>query len=83
MVNAKPTATAWSNSPVSQNDTIVFVGYPGGMTTYNWTGPDGWTDSRGNATRPDATLAMAGTYTLTVTDSNGCTDVATTDVVVN
>jgi VCBS repeat-containing protein len=81
-VNAKPMATAYSSSPVSQNDTIILWATPFGMT-YGWTGPGGWTGSGNNATRPNATPAMAGTYTVTVTDSNGCTDVATTDVVVN
>jgi PKD repeat protein len=81
-VYAKPTATASSNSPVSQGATIQLYGEPNGMAEYHWTGPGGWTSDLQNPTRPNATKAMEGTYTLTVTNSNGCSDDATTDVVV-
>lgn len=40
--------------------------------TYAWTGPNGF-----SSTSADLTSLVAGTYTLTVTDANGCTDVAT------
>jgi hypothetical protein len=81
-VNAKPVATASSNSPVSQGATIQLYGGPDDMTTYSWTGPDGFTSNDQNPTISDATTDMAGNYTLTVTDGNGCTDDATTNVVV-
>ena len=55
---------------------------PDGMTTYSWTGR-GFASSSQNATRSNVTLAMAGTYTLTVTNSNGCSDDGTTNVIVN
>jgi sarcosine oxidase gamma subunit len=76
-------ATASSSSPVYVGDTIQLFGGPDGMTSYNWTGPDGWTSSAQNATRPNATLAMAGNYTLIVTNGNGYTDDASTDVTVS
>jgi uncharacterized repeat protein (TIGR01451 family) len=82
-VNAKPAATASSNSPVCEGSTIVLTGGPGGMASYNWTGPGGWTNSTQNATRPNATLAMAGNYTLTVTNGSGCTATNSTSVTVN
>jgi len=77
-----PTATASSNSPVAQGATIQLAGGPDGMASYYWTGPGGWTNSDQNPTRTGATTAMEGTYTLTVTNSNGCTDDVTTNVVV-
>ncbi len=52
------------------------------MASYNWTGPGGWTSDLQNPTRPNATGDMAGTYTSTATDSNGCSDDDTTNVVV-
>ena len=54
------------------------------MATYAWTGPLAFTSSLQNPTVSAlATVAMAGTYTLTVTN-NGCTSLpATTDVTVN
>jgi hypothetical protein len=75
-------ATASSNSPVNQGGTIQLYGGPAGMTYY-WTGPGGWTSEEQNPTRTGATTAMAGTYTLTVTNEYGCGDSATTNVAVN
>ena len=72
--NENPTATASSNSPVCVGDTIELYGGPEGMSSYSWTGPGTWTSDEQNPTRLDASLAMAGEYTLTVTDANGCTD---------
>jgi hypothetical protein len=74
-----PGAYAHSNSPVPVGGTIELSGGPGGMASYRWVGPS-WTSSDRNPTRPDATTAMAGTYTLTVTDTHGCSGSATTYV---
>src|SRR6185436_9368750 len=50
---------------------------------YAWTGPNGFTSALQNPTRSSATLADAGTYSVTIT-VNGCTSAAgTTNVVVN
>src|SRR5699024_6593592 len=51
--------------------------------TYAWTGPNGFASSDQNPTIANATLAMAGTYSVTIT-VDGCTSLAgSTDVVVN
>jgi sarcosine oxidase gamma subunit len=80
------TATAYSNSPVCLGDTIeLSATVSGGVPpyTYTWKGPDSWTiTNTQNPTRPNATLAMSGTYTLIVTDTLGCTDSDTTEVIV-
>jgi hypothetical protein len=52
------------------------------MASYNWTGSGGWTSNVQNPTRPNTTGDTAGTCTLKVTDSNGCSDDDTTNVVV-
>jgi len=52
------------------------------MASYNWTGPNSFNSTSQNATIPDATTAMAGTYTLIVTNSNGCTDSDSVEVTV-
>ncbi len=52
-------------------------------TGYTWTGPNGFASSQQNpAVIVNATTADAGTYTLFVTDANGCTSADTTAVVV-
>jgi len=53
---------------------------PEGMSGYSWSGPNGWTSIEQNPQIPAATAAMAGTYTVTVTDANNCVDSADTDV---
>jgi hypothetical protein len=82
VVSARPTATASSNSPVSEGATIELYGGPDGMSSYNWTGPGGWTSSAQNATRTGTTLAMAGTYTLIVADGGCPSNPVTTNVTV-
>ncbi len=54
-----------------------------GISSYAWTGPNGFTSNVQNPTRTNATAAMAGVYTLTVTSSTGCTATSTANVVVN
>jgi gliding motility-associated-like protein len=80
VVNALPTPVPNSNSPVCVGQTINFTG--SGGTTYTWTGPS-YTNTTQNPSITNATAANAGTYSLTVTDANGCKNVATTNVVVN
>jgi hypothetical protein len=81
------TATANSNSPVCKGSTIeLYGGLLGsgavGPYTYDWAGPDGFTSDQQNPTIPSATPAMAGTYTFTLINSNGCATTDQTDVVV-
>jgi len=71
-VHAVPAAYPASNSPVLEGDTIYLFGGPGGMTSYHWDGPDGFSSDEQNPTLPNTTLAMNGTYTLTIEDFNGC-----------
>nr|MBA3663803.1 gliding motility-associated C-terminal domain-containing protein [Bacteroidota bacterium] len=79
-VNPLPVPTATSNSAVCANTAINFTGTGG--TTYTWTGP-GFNNTQQNPTITSASAANAGTYTLTVSDVNGCIKSATTNVVVN
>ena len=84
VVRTPPAVTAANNGPVCVGSPLSLTGGPGGMTTYAWTGPNGFTSSqRSPQVSTSATLAMAGTYTLTVTDNNGCQNAASTVAVVN
>lgn len=82
-VNILPaTPIVGSNTPVCSGSSINLT-TPAATGTYHWTGPDAFTSALQNPVRPDATTAMAGTYSLTVT-SGGCTSAAgTTAVAVN
>jgi gliding motility-associated-like protein len=84
VVNATPaTPTASSNTPVCTGNTINLSTPAVAGATYSWTGPSAFASALQNPTRTNATVAMAGTYSVTVTVS-GCTSaVGTTAVVVN
>ena len=83
-VIALPVATATSNSPVCAGSPLTLTGGPAGMTTYAWTGPNGFTASTQiTSVSSTATVDMAGVYNLTVSNSSGCTSADTTTVTVN
>jgi hypothetical protein len=52
------------------------------LVGYEWSGPNGFVSHAADTTFGPATLAMGGTYTLTVVDSYGCMSSATTTVTV-
>lgn len=80
-INPLPNPTAVSNSPVCLNTPVNFTG--GGASTYTWTGPNGYLDATQNAIIASAQATNNGTYTLTVTDANGCVNFTTTSVTVD
>jgi gliding motility-associated-like protein len=85
VVLPRPEPPVVSNtSPVCErgNVTVSSEPVPGGI--YNWTGPNGFSSNAQEFTLFNVTTLQAGTYTLVVTDVNGCqSDDATTEVVVN
>jgi hypothetical protein len=54
-----------------------------GGVSYSWTGPNGFSSTLQNPSIAGITGAVAGTYTVTVLDANGCSASATTDVSVS
>ena len=83
-VNPLPAATASNNGPLCAGSALNVTGGAAGMTTYSWTGPNGFTSTlQSPSVSASATVVMAGVYTLTVTNASGCTNTATTTVVVN
>lgn len=52
-------------------------------TTYNWSGPNGFTSSLQNPSILNANATMAGIYRITVTAGPGCTDTDTIIVTIN
>lgn len=84
VINALPAVNASSNSEVCVGDQLELYGEPASMTSYTWTGPNSFSNNteQNPIVSANATLAMAGTYTLEVFDGT-CRATATTDVVVN
>jgi hypothetical protein len=78
IVNPKPMVSAVSNTPVCKGSTIL-LSATGGIT-YQWTGPNGFTSDQQAPQIPAAETANAGTYTVVVTDANGCTNSNSTTV---
>jgi uncharacterized repeat protein (TIGR01451 family) len=81
-VNIAPvSASASSDTPVCAGVDLHLTG--SGGNTYAWTGPNGFTANTAYATINNATVAASGTYTVTVTNSAGCTAQATVVATVN
>jgi gliding motility-associated-like protein len=78
VVNPIPaTPSASSNTPVCENSALNLTTPTVSGATYSWTGPNGFTSNVQNPTIASASLAAAGTYSVTVT-VNGCTSAAGT-----
>jgi gliding motility-associated-like protein len=81
-VNSLPIANASSSATTYCSDSTISLTGSGG-TTYVWAGPNSFSSTLQNPGISPATTFMTGTYTLTVTDANGCTSSATTYLTVN
>jgi|GEM_PF-4388321 len=69
-----PNANASNDGPLNCGNDNVQLNATGGGS-YSWSGPAGFT-----STMQNPTVSQAGTYTVTVTSNNGCTDTASTTV---
>jgi trimeric autotransporter adhesin len=81
-VIAIPVANVSSNSPVCVGSIITLSASIISGASYSWTGPNGFTSASQNPIISSATLADAGTYSLTVS-TNGCSSDPVTAVVIN
>ncbi len=82
IVDPLPVPTATANTPFTGGD-LNLIGGPGGMASYAWTGPNGFTSTVQNPVITGVTNAAAGTYTLTVTNAAGCSASSTVNVTIN
>jgi gliding motility-associated-like protein len=80
-VSQLPIATIGSNSPVCVNGTLDLSS--GGGTIYSWQGPNLFSSATQNPSLANASLSMAGTYTVTVGVGGTCQSTATITVVIN
>lgn len=83
-INAVPAVPSiTSNSPVCSGGSINLSTSATGVN-YSWSGPNSFTSVTQNPTISNATVAMGGTYTLTVTNaSTNCVRQNTTTIIVN
>ena len=80
VVNAVPTCTASNNGPVCSGEDVTLMETGGDATSWSWSGPSGFTSTLQD---PVVSPAVAGVYTVVVTDSNGCESTCSTTVVIN
>jgi len=78
-------ANATTSTPqVCLGQTILFEASPQGTGySYSWSGPNSFSSNTATNQRPNATSNMSGTYTVTVTNSNGCTGSASIQITVS
>jgi gliding motility-associated-like protein len=76
-----PAPAAGSNSPVCEGDMVQLSSALVAGTTYQWSGPDGFSSTEANVSFP-ATEESAGKYTLVVTRSGCVSEPGVTTLVV-
>jgi len=81
VVNPTPTSVSASATPnpVCTGNTLNLNGSGTNVTSWNWSGPNGFTSTSQNPTIPNVTSANAGTYTLQACNTCSCVT-ATTSV---
>ena len=70
-----------NDGPYCVGETIHLTANGQAGATYSWTGPGGFSSNQQNPTRPNCTMAMAGTYTCTIAVGSQ-TNSATTEVII-
>lgn len=78
-MNSPAQPPIFNNNPCAGQTLTLSTNTVSGATYY-WSGPGGWTSTAQNPTRPSATTAMGGTYTLYVV-VGGCTSSVASKVV--
>jgi len=80
-VNSLPTAVANHNSPVCEGGSVMLQG--GGGNVYNWSGPSYSSSSQNPVINNLSAAVHDGIYTVTVTNTAGCSATASTVIAVN
>jgi hypothetical protein len=81
-VNPLPSLSISSNSPVCESDTIKFFSTAATAIVYSWTGPGSFSAATANPYIASASGINDGSYSMTVTDSNGCTSTDSVNVTI-
>jgi hypothetical protein len=78
---ALPNVSITGSTGVCTGETLNLIATGGG--TYTWAGPNEFSATTAAIILPFAVVTYSGTYTVTVTNSNGCINSVTTLVTVN
>jgi len=81
-VHPLPNPNITSNSPLCIGGTLN-LGASNGTNGYQWSGPNSWSSTSQNPVISPVNTVNSGTYSVTVTDGNGCTNSASVSVTVN
>ncbi|WP_299584638.1 PKD-like domain-containing protein, partial [uncultured Sunxiuqinia sp.] len=79
------TIAANSDPVICEDDNLALSATPSGGTAnyvYSWTGPNGFTSTLQNPVINNVTTVASGSYSVVVTDANGCTATASVSVTV-
>lgn len=79
VINPAPVPTAANTGSYCPGETIDLTSTGG--TSYDWTGPNGFTSTNQNPSIPSSTVADGGVYTVTAT-AGGCSTAVSTTVIV-
>jgi hypothetical protein len=79
-VNELPNIIISNDTVVCKASTIKLTSEPGGLSSYSWAGPNSFSENGQNQTILNADFIHSGTYTVTITDLNGCISTAETEV---
>jgi hypothetical protein len=80
-ISSQP-AAATGDPVLCEGETINLSASDGG-SSYSWQGPNGFTSASQNPVLNNATPAMSGTYTVTITGTGGCSGTSSVTVTVN
>jgi len=78
VIKNAPDVTVSNTGPICINSELLFEATGG--AAYSWIGPNGFNSVQPNPTLSYAQLPAEGTYTVTVSGTNGCTSSVTTAV---
>jgi len=79
----EPAVNATSNSAVCEGNNLELDETGGDAVSWDWDGPGTFSSTDQSPIITSASTTDAGTYTVTITDANGCTAVDTHDAIVN
>ncbi|MBK7667784.1 MAG: T9SS type A sorting domain-containing protein [Sphingobacteriaceae bacterium] len=82
-VNAVPTASASSNSPICEGQTLNFTAGTDIGTNFIWTGPSSFTSTTQNPNISSTTSSLSGIYNLIVSNGNCTATAVSTTVSIN